>query len=289
MNLIVFFLFSAINISSGSLEIQNQAGSLIYFLKNGVTLQFDSTVVTSDEGIYYIDRKMGKLFGHVRLKTPSYTVTSDSLIYFEDGNRTIFRLNVSGTDSSAIFEAKNLWVLGDTAFAQGDIEIFLVNDSLAISGDSGVYFINTGKGKIFDRAKAILYQSDTINLVADSIEFRKDTLFAWSKVNINSSSFEGSSGALQFFNKSGDLSEVRLLGEGQFKIGETEVLGDTLRFSLERGHVVEAVFRGKPSLETSRDDGVLKITSENMRVSVANDTVTFFAARGRVKGRFEEK
>ena len=289
MNLIAILLFSAINISSGSLEIQNQGGNLIYFLKNGVTLQFDSTIVTSDEGIYYIDKKMGKLYGHVRLKTPSYTVTSDSLIYFEDKNRTIFRLNVSGTDSSAIFEANHLSVLGDTAFAQGNIEIFLVNDSLVISGDSGVYFINTGTGKIFDRARASLFKGDTINLVADSIKFLKDTLLAWSRVKINSSSFEGSSRMLKFMSKSSDSSEVKLLGDGQFKISRTNVSGDTLIFGLSKGHVVRAIFTGRPILETSRKDGVLAIESSEMRVDVTNDTVSFFTARGRVKGRFEEK
>ena len=289
MNLVLLLLISAINISSGSLEIENTPQGLIYFLKNGVTLEFDSTVVTSDEGIYYIDQKRGKLFGHVRLKTPSYTVTSDSLIYFEDGNRTVFKLNVSGTDSSAIFEANDLFVIGDTAFAKGNIQIFLVNDSLTIAGDSGVYFINMGTGKIFDKAHATLLKGDTIDLVADSLEFRKDSLFAWSNVQIKSSSFSGSSEMLRFISLGEDSSLVNLEKNGVFKMTRTAVTGDTLEFKLSKGHVVEADFSGNPTLETERKDGVLEIQSGKMMVSVTNDTVSFFVAMHGVKGRFVEK
>ncbi len=288
IKILVFLIFSTINITSGSLEIVKNNGEFIYYLKDGVTLKFDSTVVTSDEGIYYLSRKHGKLFGHVRLKTPTYMVNAESLIYYEENSRTVFKLNVSGTDSSALFEAKKLNVVGDTAFASGGVTIFLLNDSLEFSADSGVYFINTATGKIFKNAEATIFRGDTINLSSDSMLFKKDTLIAWEDVIVKSRKFNGASDYLEFMGQNSDTSRVSLFGNGAFKFHNTNVVGDTIIFSLVEGEIVGARFSGAPSLETKRKDGTLFVKSLDMKVNVRNDSLVFFMARGKVKGRFEE-
>lgn len=288
IKILVLLIFSTINITSGSLEIVKNDGEFIYYLKDGVTLKFDSTVVTSDEGIYYLSKKHGKLFGHVRLKTPTYMVNSDSLIYYEENNRTVFKLNVSGTDSSALFEAKNLNVVGDTAFAGGGVNIFLLNDSLEFNADSGVYFINKATGKIFKNAEATILRGDTINLLSDSMLFQKDTLIAWHDVQVKSKKFNGTSDYLEFTGQNSDTSRVCLYGNGAFNFHNTKVSGDTILFALVEGQVVGARFSGTPSLETKRKEGTLFVRSLDMKVDVRNDSLVFFMARGKVIGRFEE-
>ncbi len=288
INIFLIFLIGVIDITSGSLEIEKRGGRMVYFLKDGVTLTFDSTIVTSDEGIYFIDEKWGKLYGHVRLKTPDYSINADSLIYFEEKNRTVFRLNVSGMDSTALFEAKNVVVNGDTAYVSGNVYIFLVNDSISFRGDSAVYFINLKQGKIFRDAEAVLTGGDTITLRSDSLGFKKDTLTAWSNVSIESKKFSGKSGSLIFSKKGGSSAGVLMVGEGIFDVGETHVEGDTLRFNLIDGEVRDASFRGSPVIKTRKNDGYLLVRSEEVRVELRGDSLRYFEAQGKVRGEFVE-
>ncbi|GEM_PF-4136011 len=286
MNLLIVLLLGTIDITSGSLEIEKVGGKMKYFLKNGVTLTFDSTVVTADEGIYFIDEKWGKLYGHVRLKTPSYSVNADSLIYFEEGNRTVFRLNVSGMDSTALFEAKDVVVKGDTACASGEVNIFIVNDSINFSGDSAVYFLNLKKGKLFGNAEAHLI--DTVKLKSDSLGFKKDTLLAWGNVSITSKKFTGKSLELEYSRNGESSAKVTLIGNSVFEAGETHVEGDTLEFELSGGEVRFATFKGSPVMRTNRDSGYLVVESDTMQVEMQGDSLVFFEATGSVRGEFVE-
>ena len=288
MNLILIFLLGVIDIASGSLEIEKRNGVMVYFLKDGVTLTFDSTVVTSDEGIYFIDEKWGKLYGHVRLKTPDYTINADSLIYFEESGRTIFRINVSGMDSSALFEAENVVVQGDTAFASGGVYIFLVNDSITFRGDSAVYYLNLSEGKIFKNSEASLVNGDTVRLNADSLRFKKNTLTAWGEVSINSSRFRGGAFELVFSRIDEATAAIGMFGGGVFDAGNTHVEGDTLSFNLVDGEVRDAKFSGSPEIKAKEKNGYIRVRASEISVELEGDSLRYFEARGKVEGEFVE-
>ena len=240
-------------------DMNNNVG---YYLNGGV-ITSEKNTIRSREGYYHSRTKEYSYKGAVQVKTPEYTITSDTLRYDPVEDITYFygptqirsdsvfiscergwynlKKDISEFSMHAFLQTNEHSVRGDSLYydknrgygtARGNVEMLDTLQKVILYGEHAVYYENPERSVITDKALFIQYNTggDSLYLHADTLRSFIDTsgyrmLSTYYGVRIYSKDMQGVCDSLAY---SFADSVIRMYGEPVIWSGENQMTAQTI-------------------------------------------------------------
>jgi lipopolysaccharide export system protein LptA len=247
-------------------NIQNQVG---YYM-NGADILNENTRLKSKRGHYNRRSNSFNFKDNVVLKSPDYTMESDTLDYYSTSKTAYFFGPTKIISNENTILCNYGWYNTKTEKAQFSKGATIINDSNYISADSLIYDKKIGKGigignihlydsterfevfgqygQYFQKLKLSIISGmplavksdpeDTFYLMADSLYFSNDTsnryLRAFHHTSISQKDFKGRCDSLIYNFKD---SSIHLYHAPILWSGKNQITGDTVRIYIRNGSI----------------------------------------------------
>ncbi len=267
--LIAYFQFRA-----DRMTIDRRDESFVYTLVGNVWVKTERYEITSGRGIYYEADSLAELFDNVFVRGPGYILESSYLKYRTDGSYLLVEGDVYLEDSLRIIEAGWIEVIGDVAKARDSVYVFLKNRNVAVWGDSAVYNINSGRGKVWgDIRIEILRDTDTVHIDTRFLEFGPRNFRAIPLERLISSREEAMGDTLDYVLNPDSTETALVRGSAYVKWGGGEGYADTVEILYRNNVLLRAVFIGNARITQRDSSRTIHIEADLVRVFFRNGDV----------------
>ncbi len=227
------------------MEINRRGDSFVYTLVGDVWIRTQEYEITSGRGIYYESDSLAELFDDVFVRGPGYILRSDYLKYRTDGSYLLVRGDVYLEDSLRIIEAGWIEVVDDVARARDSVYVFLKNRNVVVWGDSAVYNINSGRGKVYgDIRIEILRDTDTVRIDTRFLEFGPRNFRGIPLERLISRGEAARGDTLDYILNADSTESAVIRGDAYVKWDGGEGYADTVEILYRDNVLLRAVFDG---------------------------------------------
>jgi len=256
------------------MTIERQGDSFIYTLVGNVWIKTDQYEITSGKGIYYESDSLAELFDNVFVRGPGYILKSSYLKYRTDGSYLLVEGDVYLEDSLRIIEAGWIEVIDDVAKAKDSVYVFLKNRNVAVWGDSAVYNINSGRGKVWgDIRIEIIRDTDTVYIDTRFLSFGPKNFRAVPLERLISSREEARGDTLDYVLNPDSTESAIIRGNAYVKWGGGEGYADTVEILYRNNMLLKAVFIGNARITQRDSSRTIYIEADLVRVFFRNGDV----------------
>ncbi len=286
----MIYLFAYFQFKANHMTIERQGDYFVYTLVGNVWIRTEKYEITSGKGIYYESDSLAELFENVFVRGPGYILKSDYLKYRTDGSYLLVKGGVYLEDSLRIIEAGWIEVIDDVARARDSVYVFLKNRNVAVWGDSALYNINSGRGKVWGRIRIeILRDTDTVHIDTRFLEFGPRNLRAIPLIRLVSSREEARGDTLDYVLNRDSTESAIIRGSGYVKWSDGVGYADTVNILYRNNVLLKAVFSGNARITQRDSSRTIHIEADLVRVEFGRGDVSRVWSEGIGKAYIREE
>lgn len=283
--LIAYFQFRAEHMT-----IDRMGDSFVYTLVGNVWIKTEEYEITSGRGIYYESDSLAELFDNVFVRGPGYVLKSGYLRYRTDGSYLLVKGDVYLEDSLRIIESGWIEVINDVARAKDSVYVFLKNRNVAVWGDSALYNINSGRGKVWgDIRIEILRYTDTVHIDTRFLQFGPRNFRAVPLERLISPREEARGDTLDYILNRDSTESAIIRGNAYVKWDGGEGYADTVEILYRNNVLLRAVFVGNARVMQRDSSRTIYIESDLVRVLFEGGSVSRVFSEGIKKAYIREE
>ncbi len=283
--LIAYFQFRAEHMT-----IDRMGDSFVYTLVGNVWIKTEEYEITSGRGIYYESDSLAELFDNVFVRGPGYVLKSGYLRYRTDGSYLLVKGDVYLEDSLRIIESGWIEVINDVARAKDSVYVFLKNRNVAVWGDSALYNINSGRGKVWgDIRIEILRDTDTVHIDTRFLQFGPRNFRAVPLERLISPREEARGDTLDYILNRDSTESAIIRGNAYVKWDGGEGYADTVEILYRNNVLLRAVFVGNARVMQRDSSRTIYIESDLVRVLFEGGSVSRVFSEGIKKAYIREE
>ncbi len=283
--LVAYFQFRA-----DHMTIDRRDSTFVYTLVGNVWIRTEDYEITSRKGIYYESDSLAELFDDVFVRGPGYVLKSGYLRYRTDGSYLLVKGDVYLEDSLRIIEAGWIEVIDDVARARDSVYVFLKNRNVAVWGDSAVYNINSGRGKVWgDIRIEILRDTDTVHIDTRFLNFGPRNFSAIPLLRLISPREEARGDTLNYILNRDSTESAIIQGNAYVKWDGGEGYADTVEILYGNNVLIRAVFIGNARVMQRDSSRTIYIEADLVRVLFRNGSVSRVRSEGIRKAYIREE
>ncbi len=283
--LIAYFQFRAEHMT-----IDRMGDSFVYTLVGNVWIKTEEYEITSGRGIYYESDSLAELFDNVFVRGPGYVLKSGYLRYRTDGSYLFVKGDVYLEDSLRIIESGWIEVINDVARAKDSVYVFLKNRNVAVWGDSALYNINSGRGKVWgDIRIEILRDTDTVHIDTRFLQFGPRNFRAVPLERLISPREEARGDTLDYILNRDSTESAIIRGNAYVKWDGGEGYADTVEILYRNNVLLRAVFVGNARVMQRDSSRTIYIESDLVRVLFEGGSVSRVFSEGIKKAYIREE
>ena len=257
------------------MTIERMGDNFVYTLIGNVWIKTEKYEITSGKGIYYESDSLAELFDNVFVKGPGYILKSQYLKYRTDGSYLLVKGDVYLEDSLRIIRAGWIEVIDDVAKAKDSVYVFLKNRNVAVWGDSALYNLNTGRGKVWGNIKIeVLRDTDTVHIETRFLSFGTRNFRAIPLIRLYSSQEEARGDTLDYVLNPDSSESAIIRGNAYVKWADGTGDADTIEI-LYRGSTLEkATFTGNATVVQRDTSRTIYIEAQLVKVTFREGNVS---------------